>query len=220
MLTGVLLTLGRLSSDSEITAMRAAGLSIPRIALPVLAPGGLGVALGLRVNFESMPWARVQYEQGARGGHARQPAQLHRAEDVHPRVPGYVVYIGSRTARTGATSGSGSSTTSGASCRFVRAESGRVDYDEAANEFIVTLANARVEEHDRKKPDDFSQPLMVNTFGQVDPFRLSLAKYFGTPDVHQKLQWMTYGELTAREGEARAGAGRGPAAERSAEATS
>ena len=63
MLTGVLLTLGRLSSDSEITAMRAAGISVPRIARPALILGILGTALALRINFESMPWARVQYHR-------------------------------------------------------------------------------------------------------------------------------------------------------------
>ena len=36
MLTGVLLTLGRLSADSEITALRAAGIGLTRIARPVL----------------------------------------------------------------------------------------------------------------------------------------------------------------------------------------
>src|SRR5690606_5579994 len=41
MLTGVLLTLGRLSADSEITAMRAAGLSVWRIARPVVLLGVL-----------------------------------------------------------------------------------------------------------------------------------------------------------------------------------
>ena len=47
MLTGVLLTLGRLSADSEITAMRAAGLSLARIARPVWILGALGAALAL-----------------------------------------------------------------------------------------------------------------------------------------------------------------------------
>jgi lipopolysaccharide export system permease protein len=81
--------------------------------------------------------------------------------------------------------------------RFIRAESGRVEYDEATNDFIVTLANARVDEHDHKALDDFTQPMRINTFGQIDPVRLSLSKYFGSESVHQKPDWMTYGELVA-----------------------
>src|SRR6185312_7223271 len=63
MLTGVLLTLGRLSADSEITAMRAAGLGLARIARPVIFLAALGVALGLYFNLDSMPRARVEYHR-------------------------------------------------------------------------------------------------------------------------------------------------------------
>ena len=52
LLTGVLLTLGRLSADSEITAMRAAGISLARIARPVLVLGALAGAVALYINFE------------------------------------------------------------------------------------------------------------------------------------------------------------------------
>ena len=116
--------------------------------------------------------------------------------------PGYVVYVGSMDA--GSKDGSNvrdfwlwQLDSERRVVRFVRAESGRVEYDEATNDFIVTLSNARVDEHDRKSADDFTQPLRVNTFGQVDPVRLSLSRYFGSENVHQKPDWMTYGELAA-----------------------
>ena len=202
MLTGVLLTLGRLSSDSEVTAMRAAGLSLPRIARPALLLALLGVVLALRVNFESMPWARVQYHRELAVAIRANPLSYLRPKTFIREFPGYVVYVGSMD--SGSKDGSNvrdfwlwQLDNERRVIRFVRAESGRVEYDEAANDFIVTLTNARVDEHDRKALDDFTQPLRVNTFGQVDPVRLSLSKYFGSESVHQKLQWMTYDELLA-----------------------
>ena len=201
MLTGVLLTLGRLSADSEVTAMRAAGLSLPRIARPALYLAFLGTLLAFWVNFQSMPWARVQYHKELAIAIRANPLSYLQPKTFIREFPGYVVYVGSMD----------SGTKDGANVRdfwlwqldpekrvvrFVRAESGRVEYDEAANEFIVTLANARVDEHDRKSLDDFREPLRVNTFGQVDPVRLSLAKYFGSENVHQKVDWMTWGELS------------------------
>lgn len=197
MLTGVLLTLGRLSSDSEITAMRAAGLSVPRIAAPVLALAVLGVVLGLKVNFESMPWARVQYHRDLAAAVRANPLSFIVPRKFIRDFPGYVIYVGSMKGSDVRDVWLWALDDDHRVLRFVHAESGRVDYDEAANDFIVTLANARSEEHPRKKPEDFSQSLMVNSFGQVDPVRLSLARYFGAPTVHQKLPWMTYGELMA-----------------------
>ena len=80
--------------------------------------------------------------------------------------------------------------------RFLQAQSGRVDYDGASNEFILTMNRAYDEDHERRDPDDFSK-LKISSAGQIEPFRLSMARYFGTETVHQKLLWMTYGELEA-----------------------
>lgn len=202
MLTGVLLTLGRLSSDSEITAMRAAGVGLPRIARPVLILAALGVIVGLRVNFESMPWAKLQYEQNLSQYLRSNPFSYIRQKTFIRDFAGYVIYIGSKD----------SSSKAGSDIRdiwiwqldgekrvyrFIRAESGRVDYDEKANEFVITLSNAREEEHDRKAPDDYLQPLRVSTLGEVEPVHLSLARFTGGVSVHQKPDWMTYSQLSA-----------------------
>src|SRR6185312_6915460 len=47
MLTGVLLTLGRLSADHEVTAMRSVGQSLGRISRPILILAVVGGLLGL-----------------------------------------------------------------------------------------------------------------------------------------------------------------------------
>ena len=216
MLTGALLTLGRLSSDSEVTAMRAAGLSVPRIARPALILGVLGVALGLRVNFQSMPWAKLQYERQLAAAVQANPLSYIKPKTFIREFPGYVVYIGAKD--EGSRDGAALRDvwiwfldSQRKVYRFLRAESGRVTYDQEANEFVVTLSKVQDEEHDRKAPDDYTQALRAPSAQESDPVHLSLARYFGSSTVHQKLQWMTYAELQGRGGPAQT---RGPCATR------
>jgi lipopolysaccharide export system permease protein len=197
MLTAVLLTLGRLSSDSEITAMRAAGISLPRIAAPILVLAALGVALGLRVNFESMPRAKIEYEREFSAAVRANPLSFIVPKTFIREFPGVVVYVGSKDGPDLRDIWYWQLDGDRRVVRFVHAESGRVDYDEATNEFVIPVSNAHVEDYDRKAPEDFTLPLKVNTFEQVAPVRLSLAQYFGAGTVRQKLPWMTYDELTA-----------------------
>ena len=98
MLTGVLLTLGRLSSDSEVTAMRAAGMSVLRIARPAFILAAIGVCIGLRINFESMPWARVQYHKELAVAVRANPLSYIRQKTFIREFPGYVIYVGSKVA--------------------------------------------------------------------------------------------------------------------------
>ncbi len=57
------LTVSRLARDSEITAMRAAGISLKRIFLPVFAAGLAVSLLDFYFGEKVVPWSNRQYEQ-------------------------------------------------------------------------------------------------------------------------------------------------------------
>ncbi len=197
LLTGVLLTLGRLSADSEITAMRSAGISTARIAQPVLFLAALGAAVGLYFNFDSMPRARVEYH--------RQLAAAIRANPLSVIVPktfirdfsGYVVYVNDKQGGVMKDFWLWELDADRRVTRLVHAESGRFDYDETDNALILTLTHTQVETRDAKNPENFSDAQLVGSFGQSEPIRLSLDRFFSAGGVHLKQEWLTYDELQA-----------------------
>ena len=200
MLTGVLLTLGRLSADSEITAMRACGISLPRIALPLFVLGSLGAAVGLPVNFESMPQARTQYDRELSAALRADPVAL-----VAPKVfitdfPGFVAYVGAKKGNELEDVWLWQLDGDRRVTRFVHAATGHLEYDETRNELILTLTLAHVETRNEKNPEDFTESNPIAYFGKVEPTRLSLERIFGRVGPRQKLAWMTYAELRNEQG--------------------
>lgn len=61
-LIAVLVAFGRLSSDSELVAMKASGVSIHRIAVPVAALSLIAVAFSLALNMEWVPWGENRFK--------------------------------------------------------------------------------------------------------------------------------------------------------------
>lgn len=197
-LCGVLLVLGRMSADNEITAMRAAGLSLGQIARPVFVFGAIGAALTLFVNFVAMPRARVEYH--------REFAEALRANPlsfVVPRTfirdfPGYVLYVGDKHGSELRDFWLWQFDDQRRVTTFVRAEAGKFDYDEATDTLLLTLTHATAERRDAKNPESFvNAPLSFN-FERTSE-RLSLDRVLGRrAGYRQKLQWMTYPELRAQ----------------------
>jgi lipopolysaccharide export system permease protein len=189
--------LGRLSADSEITAMRAAGISLARIARPVLFIGALGGAAAIYINFESMPHARVSYE--------REFADALRADPMSFIVPktfirsfkGSVIYVGEKQGSVLKDIWLWELDNEQRVVRLIRAESGRIDFDEATNSLIPTLVNAKTEERNPADPEDFSKSPKAPSAEKVEEVRLSLDKYFGHEGVRVKREWLTYDELQA-----------------------
>ena len=156
-LTGVLLTLGRLSADSEITAMRASGLSVVRIARPIFILGFICGLAALYINLEASPRARVQFQ--------RELAEAVRANPLNFIVPktfirdfrNTVIYVGEKNGNELRDIWLWELDDRRRVRRVVRAESGRLDYDEATNSLIPTLIRAKSEERDTDNPEDFTK---------------------------------------------------------------
>ena len=63
LLTGILLTMGRLSAQSEITALRSSGVGIFRLSSSVIVFSILGALASLTVNFYYGPRAMASFRQ-------------------------------------------------------------------------------------------------------------------------------------------------------------
>lgn len=198
MLTGVLLTLGRLSADSEITAMRAAGVSMTRVTRPVLLLAALGAIVALYFNFESMPKTRVEYHRAFAAAVKSNPLSIIVPKTFVRDFPGYVVYVGDerngelkdiwvweldRERRV---------------TRLLRAQSGTFDYEDETNSLMLTLSQAQLETRDEKNPENFTEAQWVGSFERSEPIRLPLDNLFGRAGAaRMKQEWLTYDQLNA-----------------------
>src|SRR5512142_782773 len=95
-LTGVLLVLGRMSAEHEVTAVRAAGLSLSWVARPVFLLAFLGVLVALVFNFQFMPWARVVYHTELADAVRANPLSFIVPRTFIRDFPGKVLYVGAK----------------------------------------------------------------------------------------------------------------------------
>ncbi len=200
LLTAVLLVLGRMSSQQEITAMRAAGLSLGYISRPIWVIAAAAVLFSLALNFEVMPRSRTAYRATLVEAVRQNPLNFIVPRTFVRDFPGYVVYVGERE---------------GAELRdfwlweldsekrvlgVARARRGEITFREADNRMILTLHEVSVETRDRDRPEDFSRPQPVGTSESMT-VELRLDGLFRQMRLGQKINWMTYGQLTERRAE-------------------
>ena len=195
LLTGVLLTLGRLSADHEITAMRAAGLSLPRLTVPVLFLAVIGSGLGLYFNFDSMPRARVEYHRELAEAVRVNSLSFIEEKTFIRKFPGYVVYVNEKVGSELKDFWLWELDDQKRVTRLVRAESGHLDYDDADNTLILTLSHAQVESRNDKNPENFADTSPIVSFEKSEPVRLSLNRFFKPGSVRVKPDWMTFSQL-------------------------
>jgi lipopolysaccharide export system permease protein len=200
-LTGVLLTLGRLSADSEITAMRAAGLSLARIARPVFLLGILGCVAGLYVNFKSMPWARVEYERQKAAAVRSNPLNFIIPKVFISQFPGVVIYVGKKEGTVLRDVWFWKLDKERRVTQFVHGESGQIDFDDNSTEMVLTLARTTVESRDKESPESFEDDVQIGAAERFGPQRLSVERLFGgrNAGVRHKLAWMNYPQLQAEK---------------------
>jgi lipopolysaccharide export system permease protein len=196
MLTGILLVLGRMSSDREITAMRTAGLSVAWLSAPIIFLALLGVVASLLINFQFMPVARLAYQREFAEAVRQNPLSFIVPKTFIRDFPGVVLYVGEKRGNQLKDFWLWELDGKNRVKRFARADTGRLDYDEANNKLVLTLEHTQAELRNDKDPEDFTQKPATPAMEQAT-FDLPLNKITGDRIVQKKLKWFTFPQLMA-----------------------
>lgn len=196
-LTGVLLVLGRMSSEREITAIRASGVSVAGISAPIFFLALLGVAGSLAVNFHFMPTSRLAYQQEFDQTIRRNPLSFIIEKTVIRDFRGIVLYVGEKK---------GDNTLKdfwlweidpqGRVRRFARADEGHISYDEKANNLVLTVQRAQIEVRNEEDPENFASISGAPAMERAT-FYLPLDRVTGARTTKPKPRWLTWSQLIA-----------------------
>jgi lipopolysaccharide export system permease protein len=196
MLTGILLVLGRMSSDREITAMRASGLSVAWLSAPILFLALLAVVASLLINFHFMPVARLAYKKEFAEAVRQNPLSFIVPRTFIRDFPGVVLYVGDKDGNRLRDFWLWELDGQNRVRRFARADGGRLDYDEAGNKLVLTLEQAQAEVRDDRDPENFAHVHGAAAWEHAT-FDLPLSRLTGDRSVKRKLKELTFVQLMA-----------------------
>ncbi|MBL9208415.1 MAG: LptF/LptG family permease [Opitutaceae bacterium] len=197
-LTGVLLVLGRMSAQHEITAMRAAGLSLAYIARPIFLLGAAAATLAAMVNYEYMPRARAAYKSTLAQAVQRNPLSFIVPKTFIRDFPGVVLYVGEKEGNVLRDVWMWELDKESRVKRSGRAETGTVTFEDGEARLVLTLRRVTTEVRKTDHLEDFSVAITPGTADEIT-LELQLDNLFGKQSLRKKLAWMTLSELRAEK---------------------
>jgi LPS export ABC transporter permease LptF/LPS export ABC transporter permease LptG len=193
-LSGTIIGLGRMSSDSELVAMRAAGVSRWRMLVPALLIGAIATAVSLQLNLNEAPRAQQQLRAVAIRGALYKLDSPVEPQTFTTDIPGYAIYVREGDKSRGQWGGvfiqkadnDGGTT-------LITARSGRIDSSEEKSELVLEDA---VQTH-LPSTAATNQQYMVERLAQlrvmIKTGRSDLLAKIQKPEV--KADEMTFSEL-------------------------
>lgn len=198
MLTGTLIALGRLSSQQEITAMKAAGVSLYQVAAPVFLIAFLGMVVGVLVNLHFAPQSRLAYKNLLANAITENPVSFIEERRFIHEFPGYVIYMGGREGQTMKDFWIWELDEAKRVKLFLRAAEGDLTFDDSRNELVLTLRDGTAEQRGGDDPEALgAEPMRSLFFGEL-PIALPLDQIFGERGArYTKTKELTFAELMA-----------------------
>jgi lipopolysaccharide export system permease protein len=176
--------------------MRAAGLGLVRISSPIFLVAILGLALSLIFNLELGPRSKASYRAELADAVRNNPLSCIVPRTFIRDFPGYVIFVSEKEGNEIRSLWIWELDKDNRVLKFVRAEEGRVDFDEARVSLNLTLFNGQTEFRSTRDPEDFSETRPVLAFESAS-VALPLEKVLGKSSFRRKLTWMTISELMA-----------------------
>jgi lipopolysaccharide export system permease protein len=194
-LFSTLLLFGRLSADSELSAMKSSGLSMWQIISPIILIAIGFVGISLYNNCVVVPSTTYATRQLIRGMGIEDPVKLLEEGRFIRDFPGHMIYVGKKNKnRVRDLVVYQIDEESGDVSRSFRASSGIITTDKERLELKVDLFDVRIENIDLKKAeDDSSRIRYINAKNY--PLYFDFSDLSGDRKVKKKRKNMTMSEL-------------------------
>ncbi|MFQ3224949.1 MAG: lipopolysaccharide export system permease protein [Lentimonas sp.] len=198
-LTGTLMALGRLSSQQEITAMKASGLSLYQIASPVFLISFIGMIAGVVVNLHYAPQSRVAYKQLMATAVSENPIGFIEERRFIHEFPGYVIYLGDREGALMKDFWIWELDDERRVKLFLRAQEGEINFDKDNSVLVLTLRDGTAEQRNEEDPEALGEEPMRSLFFGELPIELPMGEIFGEKTQRRiRTKEMTFTQLMAK----------------------
>ncbi|MBI5123981.1 MAG: LptF/LptG family permease [Candidatus Omnitrophica bacterium] len=188
-LTSVILTFGRLSSDGELTAMKASGISLYRIAFPILMLGGIISSATFILNDQISSNASYASRRVVKEIGIRSPAALLEAGTFIRGFENYVIFVydvkGNKFKNIRIYQPQ-----DGKPTRTIIAESGEINTLPDKNLMELKLFNGTSEEPSPTDPENFYKLNFRTYYMTID-----LSRVLKQEKINKKAREMTMKEL-------------------------
>ncbi|MDD3276668.1 MAG: LptF/LptG family permease [Kiritimatiellales bacterium] len=195
-LFAALLLFGRLSMDSEISAMKACGISLCRLVAPLILLSILFSAVCVYINCEVAPAAKYANKELLRTAGVEEPINLLEEGRFIRDFPGLMIYVGRKNGTAVKDVVAYELDKKGDVKRSVRAKQGDIVADNENRLLTVKLYDVRIEMPDAKDPHDVSKTTYVNA--EYYPIKLDFEKLLKSKPSNMKPSYMRIGMLLDR----------------------
>lgn len=200
MLIAVLLVLGRMSADNEITAMRTSGRSILQIARPILALAMLGVVAELAINFYLMPKSRISYHVELEKALRETAANFFVPRTFMREIPGAVIYFDKKDGKTYQNLWVWLLDKQKRTTHVYHATEAAIDFDLEGEMLRVLPNNGTIELRQASDPE---RPAGNNNIMQMggteSTVEIPLGDFLGRRGFREKIDWLTLPQLLERQ---------------------
>lgn len=166
-LAGIVIGLARMGSDSEITAIRAAGVGTWSLLWPVLLIGLIATGVATFLHLNEAPRAARDLRRAAVQGALRKLDSPVEPRTFNTELPGYVIYVRDGDKVQGSWGRVFIYAQQPGSTRIVTARSGRIDSSNEKSELVLSDAVAMK----IPKPDSVEHDYVVE---RLDQLRISI----------------------------------------------
>lgn len=199
-LTSILLVLGRLSAQREIVAMKACGISVYRIALPILILGLIGTCLSVFINAYYAPYAKTTYMKNFKKAFQENPLQYIHERTFIKNFPGYIIYVDQKDDNKFYDCWLWDVDGNGNIKGFIKAKSGQFGFDSKSGDVLLTLYHGTAEIRDSNNLEDFQNTSVPILSYEEMSVRLPFGSLLSESNpVNKKLPMMTVFELLEKK---------------------